>query len=84
MGGGVGISVFAKIKIATEKAKFAMPESKIGLLTDVGAGYFFNKLRNGIGLYLALTGNTIVGQEIAQVGLADYFVPSDKIDEVEK
>ena len=31
MGGGVGISIFSKYKIATEKSLFAMPEAKIGL-----------------------------------------------------
>jgi 3-hydroxyisobutyryl-CoA hydrolase len=30
MGGGVGISIFSKFKIATEKCLFAMPEAKIG------------------------------------------------------
>ncbi len=30
MGGGVGISIFSKFKIATEKSLFAMPEAKIG------------------------------------------------------
>ena len=30
MGGGVGISVFSKYRVATEKSLFAMPEAKIG------------------------------------------------------
>ena len=30
MGGGVGLSIFAKYRIATEKSLFAMPETKIG------------------------------------------------------
>ena len=30
MGGGVGISVFSKYRVATEKILFAMPEAKIG------------------------------------------------------
>ena len=42
MGGGVGVSIYSPIKIATEKSLFAMPEAKIGLFTDVSAGYFLN------------------------------------------
>ena len=44
MGGGVGISVHAPIKISTENSLFAMPEGKLGLFTDVGGGYFLSRL----------------------------------------
>ena len=44
MGGGVGISIHAPIRIATEKSLFAMPEARIGLFTDVASGFFLPKL----------------------------------------
>jgi len=56
MGGGVGISIFAPIKIATENTVFAMPEAKIGFFTDIGASHFLPRLKKKIGFYLALTG----------------------------
>lgn len=34
MGGGVGISVHGKYRVATEKTLFAMPETAIGMVTD--------------------------------------------------
>ena len=30
MGGGVGVSIFGDVRLATEKTLFAMPECKIG------------------------------------------------------
>ena len=84
MGGGCGLSVHSKIRIATENAKFAMPETKIGLFTDVGAGYFLSRLRKGIGMYMALTGQMLFGEEIVQVGLANYFVKQEMLESLEK
>ena len=56
MGGGVGISIHGKVRIATEKSLFAMPEAKIGFFTDVSGGYFLSRLRNNLGLYLGMSG----------------------------
>lgn len=74
MGGGVGISVHAPIRIATEKSMFAMPEAKIGLFTDVGGGYFLSRLKHNLGNYLGLTGYRLKGADLVHAGVADHFV----------
>ena len=61
MGGGVGISIFAPFRIATENTMFAMPEAKIGFYTDVGSGVVLANLRNNIGMYIALTSGRLKG-----------------------
>src|SRR3712207_412806 len=40
MGGGVGLSIHAPFRIATENTVFAMPETTIGFFPDIGASFF--------------------------------------------
>lgn len=56
MGGGLGMSVHGRYRVATEKTMIAMPETKIGLIPDVGGSYFLPRLQVNLGLYLGLTG----------------------------
>ena len=54
--GGVGVSILARFRVATEKTRFAMPETAIGLFPDVGGSYFLPRLPGHLGMFLALTG----------------------------
>jgi enoyl-CoA hydratase/carnithine racemase len=84
MGGGMGISQGSKIRIVTERSKLAMPETGIGLIPDVGGSYFMSRLPGATGMYLALTGNVIGAADALALGLADLYIHSDKLPELEK
>jgi len=84
MGGGLGVSVNSKIKIATENTILAMPETKLGFFPDVGGGFFLSRLRNHLGIYLGLTGQRLKGEEVVQTGIANYYVKKDKLKELEE
>ncbi|KAM9364075.1 3-hydroxyisobutyryl-CoA hydrolase, mitochondrial [Pholidichthys leucotaenia] len=84
MGGGVGLSVHGRFRVATEKTLFAMPETAIGLFPDVGGGYFLPKLQGKMGLFLALTGFRLRGRDVQRAGVATHFVESKKIPDLEK
>ncbi|KAK1903377.1 3-hydroxyisobutyryl-CoA hydrolase mitochondrial [Dissostichus eleginoides] len=84
MGGGVGLSVHGRFRVATEKTLFAMPETAIGLFPDVGGGYFLPRLQGQLGLFLALTGFRLKGRDVQRAGVATHFVESEKIPELEK
>ncbi len=56
MGGGVGIALPCKYRVATENTRFAMPETGIGLFPDVGGGWHLSRLGGRLGQFLALTG----------------------------
>ncbi|WP_137679758.1 enoyl-CoA hydratase/isomerase family protein [Aurantiacibacter suaedae] len=81
MGGGVGISLPAKFRVATQNTLFAMPEGAIGLFPDAGAGYTFARLPGRLGQFLALTGARLDGAECLWAGLATHYLDSAAIDE---
>ncbi|WP_066265829.1 enoyl-CoA hydratase/isomerase family protein [Hydrogenophaga palleronii] len=79
MGGGMGISQGASLRIVTERSKMAMPETAIGLFPDVGGGYFLSRCAGRLGEYLALTGRMLQGREAISAGLADGFIDSGRL-----
>ncbi|MGI8944525.1 MAG: enoyl-CoA hydratase/isomerase family protein [Qipengyuania sp.] len=81
MGGGVGIAMPAKYRVATENTRFAMPETGIGLFPDVGGGWYLSRLQGRIGQFLALTGARLDGAECAWAGIATHYMPSEKLAE---
>ena len=55
IGGGAGLSVHGRFRVATETTTFAMPECAIGLFTDVGFARLY-RARPAEALYLGLSG----------------------------
>ncbi|UYY58362.1 enoyl-CoA hydratase/isomerase family protein [Sphingomonas sp. S2-65] len=81
MGGGVGISLPARFRVATQNTKFAMPETGIGLFPDVGGGWYLSRLPGRIGEYIALTGHRLDGAECVALGLATHYLHAEHLDE---
>jgi len=82
MGGGVGISLPCRYRVATERTVFAMPETGIGLFPDVGGGWYLPRLPGRIGAWLAATGGRINGADAKAVGIATHYMPSDTLEAV--
>lgn len=80
MGGGAGIAMNCQHRIATDNSHFAMPECKIGLFPDVGAGFFLNRCPGEIGMFLALTGVALRAPGLKYAELATAFIPDDRVD----
>ncbi|KAI8060965.1 ClpP/crotonase-like domain-containing protein [Gongronella butleri] len=83
MGGGVGLSVHAPFRIATENTLFAMPETKIGFLPEVGGSFFLPRLDGQLGVYLGLTGARLKGVDAIYAGIATHYVPSSRLEALE-
>ncbi|KAJ5121419.1 uncharacterized protein N7515_009380 [Penicillium bovifimosum] len=82
MGGGVGLSVHAPFRIATERTLFAMPETTIGFFPDVGGSFFLPRLDGEIGTYLALTSERLKGVQALYAGIATHYLHSSVLANV--
>ena len=82
MGGGAGLMQCSTHMIVTEKSRFAMPESAIGLFPDAGASVFLGRCPRDIALLLGLTGRIIGAADCLMLGLAGAMVPSDCIGDL--
>ncbi|KNY05791.1 enoyl-CoA hydratase/isomerase family protein [Microbacterium sp. GCS4] len=80
MGGGIGLTGHAAIRIVTERSKLAMPETRIGFTPDVGGTWLLGRAPGRFGEYFGLTGSTMNGADAVLLGFADHFVPSDRLD----
>src|SRR3989338_11248303 len=78
MGGGIGIMNGASHRVVTERTVLAMPEIFIGLFPDVGGTYFLNRLPEGLGLFLGLTGARFDGLDAVALRMAEGLVSSNK------
>ncbi|WP_427452038.1 enoyl-CoA hydratase/isomerase family protein [Litorimonas sp. WD9-15] len=78
MGGGVGLSVHGRLRVAGDNTLFAMPETGIGYFPDVGGTYFLPRLGTAIGNWLGLTGARLKTADTCAVGVANAYIPTDK------
>ncbi|CAN5353799.1 enoyl-CoA hydratase/isomerase family protein [soil metagenome] len=80
MGGGAGLTLPCRHRIATENTVFAMPETGIGLFPDVGGGWYLPRLPGQAGLWLGLTGARLKAADGLRLGLATAYVDSARLE----
>jgi enoyl-CoA hydratase len=82
LGGGVGISAHGSDRVVTERTKIGMPEVGIGFVPDVGGTWLLSRAPGELGTHAGLTGGTFGGADALALGLADYYVESDRLPEL--
>lgn len=80
MGGGVGISQPCAIRVVTDRTAYAMPETGIGLFTDVGGGRYLSRMPGRVGQYVGLTGARLNGAECLAMALGTHYVAADNVE----
>ena len=82
MGGGAGISLFGTHRVAGENMSFAMPETGIGFIPDIGGGWFLPRMPGMTGMYLGLTGRTCARADAYYAGAVTHCIPAAQFETV--
>jgi cyclohexa-1,5-dienecarbonyl-CoA hydratase len=80
LGGGCEVACFCDVVLASEKAKFAQPEVKVGVFPPVAACIL--PLRIGVGRAIEFNalGETIDAAEAQRIGLATRTYPAEQFE----
>jgi enoyl-CoA hydratase/carnithine racemase len=85
LGAGLEVAVSCDLRIATDRAKFGMPETKVGIPSVVEAALIPRLIGGGRARELLMLGEIIDAQTAQNWGLVERVVAPDKLDaEVEK
>jgi enoyl-CoA hydratase len=80
LGGGCETALACTIRLASENAKFGLPEVKLGILPGYGGTQRLPRLiGKGVALQLILSGAMINAQEAYRIGLVNEVVPADQL-----
>jgi enoyl-CoA hydratase len=79
LGGGIGLSAHGRIRVVTERTSVGMPEVSIGFFPDVAGSWLLARAPGELGTHLALTGGSASGPDAIALGLADHYVPSERL-----
>jgi 2-(1,2-epoxy-1,2-dihydrophenyl)acetyl-CoA isomerase len=80
VGGGIALALAADMRIASEKASFALPFSRRGLVPDGGTSWLITRVVGLARAYeLALTGRTVDAGEACRMGIVNRVVPHEDL-----
>jgi enoyl-CoA hydratase len=82
MGGGAGVSVHGRYRLADGSLAFAMPETGIGFIPDIGSSHFLSRMPDELGFYLGLTGVRIGLEDALETGLMTHAIAKDDFEAV--
>ncbi|HWR84445.1 MAG TPA: enoyl-CoA hydratase/isomerase family protein [Rhodoglobus sp.] len=83
LGGGIGLGAHASTRVVTQSSRLGMPEVSIGFVPDVGGTWLLSRAPGELGTHLALTGGTVGPGDAIALGLADVYVPLDRLHPLE-
>ena len=78
MGGGVGVGCHGSHRIVCDDSRIAMPETKVGLVPDVGGSLILARAPGRLGEYLGVTSARMGPGDAIHAGFADYYIPRDR------
>ncbi len=79
LAGGCGLAIYPDITIASDQAKFGLPEINVGIWSCMVSASLPNILGRKKALELLLTGDMIDAQEAHRIGLVNHVVPHGEL-----
>lgn len=79
LGGGCEITLACDFAIASETARFAMPEARLGLVPGFGVIRGPDVIGRAMTKYMITTGDMIPAQRALEIGLVQAVVPADEL-----
>ncbi|EGC32625.1 hypothetical protein DICPUDRAFT_38120 [Dictyostelium purpureum] len=79
VGAGLGFTANSGFRVGSENSIVTISDCALGFFPNAGNVRLLNRLPDGIGLYLALTGRRIRGTELHEAGITDFFVLTEDI-----
>jgi len=80
LGGGCETALASTIRVASENAKFGLPEVKLGIIPGFGGTQRLPRLiGKGVALQMILSGGMIDAQEAYRIGLVNEVVPAAEL-----
>jgi enoyl-CoA hydratase/carnithine racemase len=76
-GGGCELAAFCDMAVASERAKFGVPEIKVGVFPPIAAAVFPHLIGRNRALELILTGEVVGAEEAKQMGLINRVFPTE-------
>lgn len=80
LGGGAELAVFCDVVLASEDARFAQPEIKVGVFPPIAAIRYPERIGQARALQLLLSGEMIGARDAERIGLADRVVPATELE----
>jgi enoyl-CoA hydratase len=82
LAGGCGLAIYPDITIASESAKFGLPEINVGVWSCIVSASLPWILGRKKALELLLTGDLIDANEAERIGLINRVVPHDQLEKI--
>jgi len=80
LGGGAGLAAVSDIVVAEDRATFAFPEVKLGIVAAIIGPFVLAKIGTAAARELFLTGARFPASRAKEIGLVHTVVPADQLD----
>ncbi len=81
-GGGIGIMSICDIVVASDLARFALTETRLGLIPATIGPYVVRRLGEGAARQIFLNASIISAERAQHLGLVSITAPPDRIEEI--